>query len=183
MKFAVKLDLRQVQRFATDTQKKAIPAAASRALNKTLANVRTVASKEIREERALSAKVTKDALTIERATRQKLYGALVASGRPIPLSKYQARQGKRGVTVKVSPGGRKTVIHAGNKAFIVGKIGGHVFARETKSRLPIKKLYGPSIPSTFIKDKVINALKIAAGENWVKRFAEEMKFELSKRSR
>lgn len=180
MKLDVRLDIKEVQKYLTDVQKKKVPTAAARALNKTIGNVRTQSSKSIREERALSAKVVKEALTVQRASKAKLVASLTASGRPIPLREYQARQGKKGVTVKVSPGGRKLVVHAGNKAFEVGKFGQHIYAREGKGRLPIKKLYGPSIPSTFIKEKVIAALTRVAGENWKKRFAEELNFELSK---
>jgi hypothetical protein len=180
VKQVITFDLSDVKKYGLDVRQKLIPAAASRAINKTLTNVRTEANKQIREERALSASTVRNALAIKRATKLLLIGELIASGRPIPLREYQARQTKAGVTVKVSPGGRKLVSHAGNKGFIVSKIGGHVFAREGKSRLPIKKLYGPSIPSTFIKAKVLAALDRVASSSWQKRIAEELRYELSK---
>lgn len=180
MRLNVKLDIEEVKRFATDVQRNRVPLAASRAINKVLGNVRTEASKQIRQERALSASTVRDALTIKRATKALLIGNVTASGRPIPLKEYQARRTKTGVTVKVSPGGRKLVVFAGNKGFLVDKIGGHVFARTGKQRLPIKKLYGPSIPSTFVKDKVIAALDRVANDSWAKRFAEELRYEFNK---
>lgn len=180
MKLDVRLDLTEVKRWATDVQKRKVPTAAARAINKTLTNVRTEASKQIRKERALSASTVKDALTIRRATKLLLFGEVIASGRPIPLKEYQARETRAGVTVKVTPGKRKLVKHAGNKGFIVHKIGDHVFARTGKERLPIKKLYGPSIPATFIKQRVLDVLDRVAGESWQKRFAEELRYEFSK---
>jgi len=106
--------------------------------------------------------------------------SLIATGRPIPLRDYKANQTKRGVTVLVSPGKRTVVQHRGNKAFVINKIGNHVFAREGKARLPVKKLYGPSLPSTFIQQEVRAAWTATAQEALPKRLAEEMKYELSK---
>lgn len=176
----VKADIEQVTKALSDLQRVKVPKVAARALNKTIGNVRTQASKSIRQERALSAKVVKDALKVEKATQAKLTASLTASGRPIPLREYQARQGKKGVTVKVSPGARKLVVHAGNKAFEIDKFGKHVYARTGTKRTPIKKLYGPSIPATFLKEVVVEAMRKVGGENWPKRFTEELKFELSK---
>lgn len=93
---------------------------------------------------------------------------------------YKARQTRKGVTVAVTPGKRKLIEHRGNRAFIVAKIGGHVFAREGKERLPIKKLFGPSLPATFLQDEVRRAWTATATEAMPRRLAEEMRFELSR---
>lgn len=179
LRLTIKADLNEARRFVSGIKESQVMPAAVRAINKTLGNVRTEASKNIRAERSLSAKVVRDALVIDKATRGNLSGALVASGRPIPLSAYGARKLKKGVSVLVSPaGGRKIVTHAGNKAFILDSIGGNVFARETGSRLPIKKLYGPSIPETFLKDVIAKAMQRSAEENWEKRFAEELSYQM-----
>lgn len=151
-----------------------------RGLNKTAANVQVSASLAIRKRRALPAKTVKQAMAIRKATSTRLVSTLVVTGRPIPLRDYAARQTKKGVTVAVTPGKRKLVEHNGNKGFIVGKIGGHVFAREGTGRLPIKKLFGPSLPSTFVQAEVRRAWTATAQEAMPKRLAEEMRFELSK---
>ena len=180
MRFDVRADLREVQRMQREYKTNVVPNAAARAINKTLGNVRTESSKQIRIERALSAKVVRDALAVQRASKVRLHGAVIASGRPIPLREYQARQTRQGVTVKVSPGGRKLVVHSGNKAFEINRYGKHVYARVGGKRLPIKKLYGPSIPATFLKQKVMAAMDRVAGDNWPKRFAEELRHELAR---
>jgi hypothetical protein len=151
-----------------------------RGLNKTATNVRTSASSAIRKKRALSAKVVRDAMAIRKATAQRLTSSIVVTGRPVPLRDYKARQTKRGVTVLVTPGKRTLVQHQGNKAFVISKIGNHVFAREGKERLPVKKLYGPSLPSTFVQQEVRAAWTATAQEVMPKRLAEEMRFELLK---
>lgn len=178
LRLTISTDLEAAKRYLRGLKADKVAPAAARAINKTLANVRTEATKEIRKERALKAGTIRDALAIERATKLKLSGSLTASGRPIPLRDYAARQGKRGVTVQVTPRGRTLVVHSGNKGFIIDRIGGHVFARVGKTRLPLKKLYGPSIPTAFLKQSVITAIQRVAGENWPKRFAEELRYEL-----
>lgn len=154
--------------------------AISRGLNKTAANVRVAASTEIRKRRVLSAKIVRDAIAIRKASHQRLVASLVVTGRPIPLRDYKARQTKKGVTTQVSPGKRKLISHRGNRAFIVQKLSGHVFAREGKARLPIKKLFGPSLPSTFVQVEVRAAWTATAREVLPKRITEEMRFELSR---
>lgn len=154
--------------------------AISRGLNKAATNVRVAASTAIRKRRALSAKVVRDAIAVRRASSERLVSSLVVTGRPIPLKEYKARQTKRGVTAQVSPGKRKRISHRGNSAFIVQKIGAHVFAREGKERLPIKKLFGPSLPSTFVQQEVRAAWTATAQEALPKRIAEEVRFELAR---
>jgi hypothetical protein len=147
-----------------------------RALNKVAANVRTAASRAIRQRRALTASVVNKALTIRRATRTKLQSSLVVTGRPISLRDYKARQTRKGVTVSVTTGTRKLI----PGAFIVQKLGGHVFQRTGKARLPIEKLVGPSLPSTFLQEQVKLAWVSVAKDALVKRSVEELRFELEK---
>jgi hypothetical protein len=120
-------------------------------------------------------------MAIRKATTEHLVSSLVVTGRSIPLKDYAARQTKKGVTARVSPGKRKLISHRGNRAFIVQKIGAHVFAREGKDRLPIKKLFGPSLPSTFVQKEVRAAWTATASDALPKRIAEEVRFELLKK--
>lgn len=179
----ITFDMRTVNANFSALSGKTLNRVAVRTLNKVATNVRTGASTAIRKRRALSAKAVRDAMSIKKATPEKLESSLVVTGRPIPLKGYKARQTKKGVYVNVSPGGRKLVTHAGNNAFIVDNIGGHVFAREGKKRLPIKKLFGPSLPSTFLQEQVKAAWTAVAKDVMLKRAAEELKYELGKLKR
>jgi hypothetical protein len=179
MRLNVSFDAREVERALTDLERQALPAAMTRALNKTATAVRANVTRQIRKERpGLKAGTIREQLKIERAKRRLPEASVVASGRPIPLRDYGARKTKAGVTVQVGPGGRKRVAHNGNRAFVVDRIGGHVFAREGRKRLPIKKLYGPSIPSTFLKEPIVQAMREEAGRTMPKRLREELNFEL-----
>lgn len=179
----ITFDVSKVLKNIADIPKGPARRAIVRGLNKTAANVRTSANRAIRERRPLPARAVNDALAIRRATANHLVSSLVVTGRPIPLKDYQARPTKAGVTVSVTKGARKLVQHKGNKGFVVEKIGSNVFAREGKARLPIKKLFGPSLPSTFIQAEVRKAWTATAIDAMPKRLAEEMRFELSKLQR
>jgi hypothetical protein len=183
MTTAIRFDVSKVIKALDEIPKGPARRALVRGLNKTAANVRTSASRAIRERRSLSAKTVNQALAIRKASNAKLVSSLVVTGRPIPLKEYKARETRKGVTVSVTPGARKLIEHAGNRGFIVQKIGGHVFAREGKSRLPIKKLFGPSLPSTFVQEEVKRAWTATAQEAMPKRLAEEMRYELARLSK
>lgn len=175
----VQFDMRRLDALLRDSPRKVVIPATVRTLNKTMGNLRTASSEAIRKKRALTARAVRDAMSVRPATSTRLVATLVVTGRPIPLRDYAARETRRrGVTVSVTPGSRKAVQHRGNKAFIVHRIGGHVFAREGKQRLPIKKLYGPSLPATFIQDEVKQAWLAVAQESLPKRMAEELRYEL-----
>jgi len=177
---AITFDASSVLKMLDGLPKGPVKRAIIRGLNKTAANVRTSASTAIRQRRALSAKVVRDAMAIRKANAQRLISSIVVTGRPIPLRDYKARQTKKGVTVAVTPGKRKLVEHRGNKAFVIGKLSGHVYARQGSDRLPIKKLFGPSLPSTFVQTEVRSAWTATAQEAMPKRLAEEVRFELGK---
>lgn len=177
---SIAVDTAHVERLLAELPAKHVKPALARALTKTAQNVRTAASKAIREKRHLTAKAVNAAMTVRRASKARLIASVVVTGRPIPLKEYGARQGKRGTTVAVTRGARKRVVVSGIKAFISDKLGGHVFVRTGEPRLPIKKLFGPSIPSTFLTAEVRRAWEATAKDSIIKRTREEVNFELMK---
>lgn len=99
------------------------------------------------------------ALRIEPASAGRLVARVVASGRPMPLIKFDAQQTSTGVSVSVL-NGRKTI----TGAFIARMPGGHegVFVRERaaggKSR--VRELYGPSVANGLANPAVQQALQM-----------------------
>jgi len=178
----ISFDAKQVRRFLDALPERLAVRAGVRALNKVAANVRTAASAGIRRRRALTASTVRQALAITRASKSRQFATITVRGAPIPLRDYAARQGTRGVTVLVTPGKRKLVALGANKAFVLDRFGGHVFARTGAARLPIKKLFGPSLPSTFMHDEVRLAWEAVARDAMLKRFLEEVRFELARAS-
>lgn len=138
-------------------KREVIEVATPRALNKMADQVKTGAAREVRAA-GYNLKISdiKKGLSIVRATPGQLTAKVVASGRPIPLIGYGARKSSKGVSVSVLHG-RKVI----SGAFIATMPSGHkgVFIRVGKqhkkvskgghavwSGLPIKELFGPSLP-------------------------------------
>jgi hypothetical protein len=151
-------------------QQQVIEPATIRALNKVASQVKTNAARQMRDA-GYNLKVSdiKRSLTINRASSGNLNAKVIASGRPIPLIKYGARQVSSGVSVDVL-NGRKVIANA----FIATMPSGHkgVFVRIGKthkkvtkrgravwSGLPIKELFGPSVPNGLANEAVQAALQ------------------------
>lgn len=163
------------------------PKAVQRALNKTAITARAQAARSIRDAGyGLKVGTIKGAFSIRRATQADFKAILTATGKPIPLINYSARQTARGVTVSVK-NGRKLIAHA----FIATMSSGHegVFIRVDNrhkrvirngkvyySGLPIKELFGPSVPSAFANAAVQDALKTAIEERFPVVLKQELKF-------
>jgi hypothetical protein len=167
--------LRDFRRNLSDDQKKLVPKAAAMALGRVGTTVRKEASTGIRQRIAISAAVAKGAIKIKRegiGSAKGLILVLEASGRPIPLRDYQARQGRRGVTYRVSKsGGRKTRTNKYGTAFIVQGIGGNVFIRTSPdprgpAKAKITQAFGPSIPQYFTTRIIRQLMTSKAQERW-----------------
>lgn len=167
--------------------------AAVRALNKTAEQARTAASKEVRAAGYnIKASAIKKSFYIKKANKYSLEVSLTATGRPITLINYSARQTKGGVKVKVK-NGTSVLPHAfiavmpnGHKG-VYSRIkgGGHkVVKRDGKlvrTGLPIKELYGPSIPQGLNNKVVTESLMRLIRDKFPKILEHELKFAISKR--
>jgi hypothetical protein len=148
-----------------------MPEATVRALNKMADQTKVASAREVRAV-GYNMKIgeIKKGIKVRKATKSELRASVIASGKPIPLIQYSARETAKGVSVSVLKG-RKVI--AG--AFIATMPSGHkgVFVREPGAKhkkvgqgksaswhaLPIKELYGPSIPSGMANDAVQSALQ------------------------
>ena len=163
-----------------------------RALNKTATQARTAAAQEVRAAGYnIKSSAIKSSFSITRATRGNLVAVLKATGRPVALINYSARQGKNGVSVQVKAG--RTVLR---HAFIATMPNGHrgVFERTGKQHkkvmrngktlrtgLPIKELFGPSIPQSLANDAVQKALMAKIRQKFPQILKHELAFVASKR--
>lgn len=142
-----------------------------RALNKMADQVKVASAREVRAAGyGLKISTIKAGIRVKRASQGNLKAAVIASGRPIPLIQYSARETSKGVTVNVQKG-RKLI--AG--AFIATMPSGHrgVFVREEGGKhkrvkkggkvswhqLPIRELFGPSVPDGLANKAVQDALQ------------------------
>jgi hypothetical protein len=188
---AIKVDVRgSMARIIADMERvkrDVAEVAVVRTLNKVAAQVKTAAAREMRSA-GYNLKVSdiKKSLTTIQATSGSLTARVVASGRPVPLIKYGARMTSRGVSVDVlhgrkliagafiatMPSGHTGVyVRVGNERKKVSKNG-----RATWSNLPIKELFGPSVPNGLINKAVQEALQHLIEEKFPIVFAQQMKY-------
>lgn len=90
--------------------------------------------------------------------------AIHGSGRELSLKLFRARQFKAGVRAHVW--GKSKMYKGGfmgpRPGVIAPKLAGHAFVRAGKSRLPISKMFGPSIAKEIVKDESAQAFYASA---------------------
>ena len=178
-KIDIKADMREARKYLKEIGERGIASAGARTINKSLPPAKTQASKSIRERRALPAAEVKKSITVSRASNRRLTGTLFVNGGPIPMHRYKTRQLKRGIKVTVTPG-KATVFKS---AFQPKGKGSPMFQRVGKPRLPIEKLMGPSIPSAFRQQVVINEVRASVNHRWRRLFDHELAREIEKARR
>ncbi|MCA1776062.1 MAG: hypothetical protein LC676_10765 [Loktanella sp.] len=110
--------------------------------------------------RALRKQTSIRSATVSKQTRfegprgDNLTATIEATGNHLGLVHFKPKQFSYGVRAKVWGESQRFP-----SAFIVGSLGGNVFKREGEGRLPIKRMFGPSIPREMIKDASIKAFE------------------------
>lgn len=182
VRFEIEQAIAKIDRVKKEVADKAIV----RALNRVAEQSRTESGQQIRAAGYdLKAGDIKAAISLRRASAGNVRAVVKASGRPIPLIKYAARQTRKGVTVSVKngrrliPGAFIATMQSGHTGVFIRAGSGHKKVRQRTgmnwSGLPIKELFGPSIPSAFINKTVQEALVASVRQ----RFPERLKHELA----
>lgn len=171
--------------------------AMARAVNRTIDSTNTKVKREVAAEYAVKQKEIAKEIKKERANVNKLTGALVAEGSPTPLYRFSHTpqlpnvRTRYGVKVKVKKsGGKKKILHHGNKAFILAikrkddSAANMIFARRRNTRYPIDKLFTLSVPQ-MISDLdgekgTIQRIKAHANQTLEKTIDQEINYRLDK---
>ncbi|MBM7580012.1 phage tail protein [Jeotgalibacillus terrae] len=138
-----------------DLKKKA-PNAISAALNRAMNTVATNISKEIRQEYNIKAGDIKETLSKTRASRTNMNAIVSSRGNLIPLDRFKVTpknpspKRKAPIRVGVKKGGKKTLLGA----FVADINGNKVFRRQGKKRLPIDRMFGPSVPQMLKNEDI-----------------------------
>jgi hypothetical protein len=122
---------------------RAVARALSKAGSTALRDMRSEASKRIRQRKRLKAGVVSRAFRLRRPRKTTIDGqewALDVSGKPVSLTAYPHRQTKAGVSVEINRGKRTLIKSAFVATMESGKRG--VWLRMGKERLPIRELLG-----------------------------------------
>lgn len=133
--------------------------ALSRAVNRVTRTVEGRVVRAIAKQSSIPAKIVRASVKSRLSAHKgdgPISGIVLATGEPLSLKHFGARQFSFGVRAKIwgkttrFPG---TFIFAGT--FRSGKpvAGGHVWQRTTADSLPIEKQLGPSVPEEMVRDQ------------------------------
>lgn len=170
------------------------------AINKTAPKIRTLASRQIREQVRLSASYVGEKLEISKATRAKLSAAIQTPSRGLLLSRFSTDATVAsdkvgwirppavppgGIKVKVKPSGPTKLVHGGpgtaGKPFYLVLNGGNnvgIAARLAGQGRKVKVLSGPSISQVF--DDVRQDVLPQAGQELTAQLLDAMRYLLVK---
>ena len=164
------------------------PLVVSRAINRAVSNVRKNLGKEVPQHYYVSSGTVRGTIRSVNANKGSLSGAVISRGNPIALSKFKVspnrgvKRTKKGYSPNVysagveKSGGLKP-LSGDPKAFMADmKSSTHtgVWNRVSDSRLPIKQLYGPSVPQMAKNEEIMGKIHKEAGETLEKRIDAEV---------
>lgn len=137
----------------------------ARAVNRVTRTVNGRVIRAIAKQSSIPRLIVKRSVRMSLAAHQgtgPIAGMVIATGEPVPLKHFGARQFKFGVRARVwgkmqrFPG---TFIFAGT--FRSGKYvrNGHVFQRSTSASLPIVRQDGPAVPDELVKNESLRVFE------------------------
>ena len=140
LKVNVKANTDDIIRGLNKFERQFVPQALNKSLNRVGTGVATVVRRDVAKEAGITQRTLKQRgfFSQFRSKVKTLTYQFVVRWGSIPLKDFNPKQTKQGVVAKAW--GIKQLY---DNAFKVDSLGGHVFVRKTKKRLPIKKLYGP----------------------------------------
>lgn len=173
--------LNDVQNTLGEFHKKA-PNAISNALNRGVSNMNTNARKEIRKEYNIKAGDVSPTLKAFRASRANLGASVQSKGGVISLDRFKISpktinpRRKSPIKAAVKKGSAKSL----GSGFVAEINGPKVFKRSGKSRLPIQKLFGPSVPQMLENERSREEIQQKGKETFENRLEHEIKRILEK---
>lgn len=178
MRPTVELDrtmLEDVQRRLGEMEKKA-PNVISSALNRALTNVASNVSKEVRQDYNIKAADIKSTLEKTRASKANLSAIVRSRGNLIPLDRFKVSpkkvSPKRKTPIKIAV--KKTGMKPLGGAFVADISGIKVFKRQSKKRLPIDRLFGPSVPQMLQNEGIRENINREGEDMFYRRLDHEI---------
>ena len=163
------------------------PSVIANAINRTVTNVKKNMAQETVQRYYTTSTEVKKTIKTSRATKTNLSGAAISRASPIALSKFKVSPNRpinysRG---KVSPnvykvsekkGEERNPLNVNPKAFIAVMGSGHkgVFRRESSAAMPIKQLFGPSVPQMLKNAQIMGRVQEEAKNTLKKRIDAEI---------
>ncbi|MFP4560995.1 MAG: phage tail protein [Thiohalorhabdus sp.] len=185
MELNVRVDIEEVEKQLYRAERREVPKATAWAINRTLNTARSRSAKTISRETGIQQKKfakqpPKGRMLIKRATWENLQGELHALPYAPNLIEYVSKGSRK-------PGAfrKKSGVQArawGSKKTYPGTFVGQgqnsgkalVFRRTSGDRYPIKAIYGPSVPQTFMNRIVQRVLDAVANYQFPRQFSREL---------
>lgn len=186
MRVDVRNNIAQVLARMEGYQRDTLDKAVVNALNRCAEMAKTEAARQIKDKGYnFKASKIKEVIAIKRASTGHLTATLRVKRKPTPLIDFDARQTKKGVSVKVQKK-RAVIEHAfiatmptGHRGVFVRKDGGkriyrHKGGKVVSSQLPIRELYGPSVGGAYANEQIQAAMARSIAENFEARLRHEL---------
>lgn len=180
------MQLKDLDKYLERLGGRVVNQASARSINRALTTARKDATKIVRDRYKIKTGDVRKLTNIKRAKADKgsirFGGLLTVIDKPVGLEKYgpkskrikTGRGMRQGVTVNVK-GIRKLV-----KSGFLAK--GKLWKRDGSSRLPIRRLFGPSVANALNNKSSIARLRKIAMARFEAEFSREMVYQLQKRS-
>ena len=162
-------------------ERSVVPLAVSRGINRTTTTVRAEASRDTARAMGLKVRPVRKSMRVQRASTQRLFSLIIATGRKLSLRHFAARHIRKGVSHKAY--GRRQLAKGAFMARGKNTDVKQVFARRGPARLPIRKLFGPAVPETLAKDNIMTAVRRNVRRLLPKRIKAQFKFEVARLAR
>lgn len=148
---------------------KNIRPALARAINHTGDKARTQVARALVKQTGAKYRAIREAMTSRMASAGTLVYRIVSRGAYMSLKEFDPRQTSKGVSA--APWNKRRVFA---HTFIVPSLGGHVFERTGRGRLPIRKLWGPAIPKEMLKEQSKEAFETTVATELPNRVEHEI---------
>lgn len=145
-------------------------------LNRTVTNITSNISKETRAKYHVKTADIKETIRVTKANKSSLAAEVRSRGEPIPLDHFKVTpktvnpKRKSQLKIAVKKDGIKQVLGA----FIANLNGVKVFKRENDKRLPIARLFGPSIPQMIGNEGTVEKINQNAQVTYETRLDHEI---------
>ena len=146
-----------VEKRLGDMQQKA-PVVISRALNKTATSARVRLARRAQQAYTVKTGGFNKDMQIDKANAGKLEATIRSHGQPLSINRFKYTAPKSGAKADITRSGLKALRGSKNIGAFRG-IGGHIFQRKGRSRLPIKKLFSNSVPAMIGSERRVYGLE------------------------
>lgn len=164
------------------TMERKAPQVIASSLNRALSSVAKTVNEELRKNYHIKTADIKPTITRTRAKRSDINAVLRSSGSVIPLDRFKVSpktvNPKRKSTIKVAV--KKAAAKPLDGAFNADINGIKVFKRSSKKRLPIERLFGPSVPQMLNRDDIRKRIEVTGQTMFNKRIDHEIERILAK---